>query len=1489
MAGITQTAQEKFTSLRKRLDQLGYKQPLGLDCLPLVERLFCDLVWTTESLRKTKLELNSQLKLRSAVEDYVAPYKTDNGRLVKENNELHRQLLNTRQDHEDKLRDLRTEYRKLNGENEDLKLFNSQCLEKIRSYEETANRMAEQILLLQEKNFQAVVYTPGGRKKQLPFRRQRMDIDYLVPKSVPPKGDDNYCCTVAKHWDKLERARHPETLNLLDLTTKRCDDLEQQVTQLEQELELSDRKVENFRNQVALRDAEIERLRAVSERGRPLEALLQDTTDRQADRLIQQLQMQVDLLQSRNEELESHMIEFMSREARKIPDSLSPEVEHITKAVQTSQSSSDDKVNSACQTEVIGVACPPKENNHTETNQFAQIRTALREIEEGRGYLMKRIDILAARERELINELSTKVGSVKPSRRGGKESPPKSLLNQAVEKRLRGLEADRQRWRFEAKKALHALHQLTRLPRTRSVSNHVDLRGSAGPHYHVLCNAPCINARDLRAMGSHRRSVTPPARHLPRSDTRQRSASMDLSSVQAESLDAQLRNVQEERDHYRYMWEEAKYCIQRQRSGKCHSMTVPRAEKHQDKCSVPCIEELNRMRADRDSLLSLLNKFERQLIEIQSNVRVLTEERDLLSEQLNQARSELKDTRDQLAFSAHRLSAGAPNRDLRPSSAERNGSNRSGDSQSRVLLQRLSCDRDHLADLLHQMTVERDSLRDRLHALTEQGLSEKARLLQRLEESEEELRALEQTRNAESLTHADLTKRINLLEAERRQLLDRVDYLSSCLADDAKLVLAQRNLQTVQSRLDQVEQEYQALRDESTQMRRDLKQLDHEKDNLQTALDERTEQCAMLEREMFKRDRQVHQFQHSTQTFEQRVLRLTESAAQRDEQYRQLSERAALLELELNQTIEARDRVTRESEQAKTDLNTMMQEAQNLKSQLRCETNKVLDLQNRLDAAYSEQAKLRDLNSCADSERVDLLKQYRALTLESDEKTARIAQIENQLGDSQHLCTMKDKEISSCKTQMNTLHKDLAEYQQVVQTLESQCALLNQTVSESEGRVRRLQCENEENCRELTEVRALCDRLERQSHQTHHQLTTNSLETEQLRAQLTEAERELARLRKQIDHERDTVRNLEAILNTSRDGEIKAQKEAQRYRHELQLLRERFDQRNNRLSEVEREIYELRGRAPVNGRSGTDAVRPTDRLFSTESQLDGQDEQNNPQFVDRCGNIVTQQSACPPIVHQVRRNNWTGVLDVAAPNFTVLNTSEAQSSAVVSQSQTIPLMQAASDLMIGEANAPAVEMQPSEPPSAPVLLNQAASNKVSKCDNFIQCAHGCYHHPDCFRGHERVLSLPDGDRRTPLGGRCRHACIHSTVHNRPDRWISRVVVRISLNQLKLCCRPSADASHPMWVARPTNRTVLMESTDSENTLQRSSSKASIATESSITIDCSVNTIPVIPSSPIIELSIRSSQPTLVDDSGRPGSLYTCSELTLPPTESQSVM
>ena len=56
-------SEQKYINLRKRLDQLGYRQTLGIESLPLIEKLFNDLVHTTESLKKSKLEVRFKFKL----------------------------------------------------------------------------------------------------------------------------------------------------------------------------------------------------------------------------------------------------------------------------------------------------------------------------------------------------------------------------------------------------------------------------------------------------------------------------------------------------------------------------------------------------------------------------------------------------------------------------------------------------------------------------------------------------------------------------------------------------------------------------------------------------------------------------------------------------------------------------------------------------------------------------------------------------------------------------------------------------------------------------------------------------------------------------------------------------------------------------------------------------------------------------------------------------------------------------------------------------------------------------------------------------------------------------------------------------------------------------------------------------------------------------------------------------------------------------------
>ena len=63
--------ERKFTSLRKRLDQLGYRQPLGIESLPLVEKVFGDLLHTTESLKSAKQQLGRQQEQKTVWEQQV--------------------------------------------------------------------------------------------------------------------------------------------------------------------------------------------------------------------------------------------------------------------------------------------------------------------------------------------------------------------------------------------------------------------------------------------------------------------------------------------------------------------------------------------------------------------------------------------------------------------------------------------------------------------------------------------------------------------------------------------------------------------------------------------------------------------------------------------------------------------------------------------------------------------------------------------------------------------------------------------------------------------------------------------------------------------------------------------------------------------------------------------------------------------------------------------------------------------------------------------------------------------------------------------------------------------------------------------------------------------------------------------------------------------------------------------------------------------------
>ncbi|NWI66888.1 CP135 protein, partial [Todus mexicanus] len=293
--------EQRFINLRKRLDQLGYRQPLGVESLPLVEKLFSDLVHTTESLRSAKLSAGKTAKEYSNFDATLEPYKTGNAQLIKENNELHLEILKLKEQSDRHVIDLKACLRRVESEAADLKFLNTQYVHKIKKLEKESKAKTEKIQQLQEKNLQAVVQTPGGRKRSIPFRRQRMQID----QPVPPSGVSAY---------PVPQPEDPYIADLLQVADNRIHELQSEVTELQEKLKVSLHEMKNYSNQVELRDKEIERLMLALDGGHSHEVISVESRSKSNEKLITHLNLQIDYLEQTNKKLENRIQELLDTE-----------------------------------------------------------------------------------------------------------------------------------------------------------------------------------------------------------------------------------------------------------------------------------------------------------------------------------------------------------------------------------------------------------------------------------------------------------------------------------------------------------------------------------------------------------------------------------------------------------------------------------------------------------------------------------------------------------------------------------------------------------------------------------------------------------------------------------------------------------------------------------------------------------------------------------------------------------------------------------------------------------------------------------------------------------------------------------------------------------------------------------------------------------------------------------------------------------------------
>ncbi|NXT22861.1 CP135 protein, partial [Syrrhaptes paradoxus] len=823
---MTTTAERKLINLRKRLDQLGYRQPLGVESLPLVEKLFSDLVRTTESLRSAKLSAGKTEKEYSNYDAIMEPYKTESAKLTRENNELHLEILKLKEQSDRHVKDLKTSLRKAERERADLKFLNNQYVHKLKMLETENKAKTEKIQQLQEKNLQAVVQTPGGRKRSIPFRRQRMQID----QPVPPSGVSAY---------PVPQPEDPYIADLLQVADNRIHELQSEVTELEEKLEIAECGMKNYSKQVELRDKEIEYLMLALDGGRSREVTSLESKSKSNENLIAHLNLQVEYLQQTNKELENRIQDLLDTK-----QNVTSEVVHLS-----------NKNEELCQelNEIDHLA------QQLERHKEIVLETADKEIGEAKKEIERKHSEIQDLE-ETITRLKSELCSChRENERLSEELFGKADDKENLELLLNQLEQEKQRL----------------MEKTENLE---------------------IKEREL----------------VLEIERMRLEYGIALGDKSPSRLDSFVKTLEDDRDYYKRELEYLQKMIRRRPSP---SRRTP------EKVN----EDLRLIIRERDELRSMLDRFEKHVIEIQSNVKLLTAERDRLKVLYEQSQGELDRMRREAKHSLVSQSHVEEERDI-----------------SVTDFRRLMAEKESLREQLKQLfllavfnltlfksqvviafynsnfEMERYELKTTVSILKE-----------RINSLENELKLksskLAQTSDDSSQFKAEICS-LQLLNDQLQRSVEDLQHRLSLKKDE--LQSAREEIVKLEEKIDRLNQRTTSQDEAVSVLRSTITVLDKEKDSLQETVDEKTERIACLDDNLANKEKTITHLRLTLSELESSTDQMKDMLSSRDREISSLRRQLDTSHVELAETGRVKEMALKENRRLQDDLATMARENQ---------------------------------------------------------------------------------------------------------------------------------------------------------------------------------------------------------------------------------------------------------------------------------------------------------------------------------------------------------------------------------------------------------------------------------------------------------------------------------------------------------------------------------------------------------------------------------
>nr|CDS32753.1 centrosomal protein of 135 kda [Hymenolepis microstoma] len=422
--------------------------------------------------------------------------------------------------------------------------------------------------------------------------------------------------------DKFPVKNLPNTLSV------REKDFQSSIMLLQAEKELMEKKAEAFKKQIKYQEEEIERLRGLLDnREYNIDNNnLQDSQKRDFLSIIERLQSKVDNLQIRNSELEQRLLLQMDAASN---DS----------AVGTSSSNILFARERSTQ---CGVRTKDSSMNKFELSEL------LDNFEKANRHFVKRTDELLNSQKQLVLEVDRLNGLLPPSKRST-ATVKRNPIRPVVKRMPSGSSESSSKNNSAANSSAKASENVYASP----IKEYIE--GLIADREVMLAQVECLN-RSLRRLTESDSGViainTPYPLSSSNSGGKNGSPRLDRNqnaytqtSVQesplvingrgdyiSETLRAILKDLESERDHYKHKSEELQFELRR--------ILRSTSRLRQSFANVDMDTDLETAKRERSELQAMLNKFERNLLEIQEEVRLLKSERDQLLLQLEQIEAE---------------------------------------------------------------------------------------------------------------------------------------------------------------------------------------------------------------------------------------------------------------------------------------------------------------------------------------------------------------------------------------------------------------------------------------------------------------------------------------------------------------------------------------------------------------------------------------------------------------------------------------------------------------------------------------------------------------------------------------------------------------------------------------------------------------------------------------------------------------------------------